>query len=569
MGAQQGPVFKPLSPEDPSEVAGQRLLARLGEGGMGAVYLSRTRGGQPVAIKVVRREYARDAAFRRRFAQEVRAASRVRGYHLVAVVDHDSEAAAPWLASEYVAGVGLDEALAARGPLPLDAVLKVTACVARALATIHAAGVVHRDLKPSNIMLAASGPFVIDFGIARAADATQLTTTGGLIGTPHYMSPEQALGDPVGPAGDVFALGLVAAVAATGRHPYGDGGGITVATQIANTAVRPPDLSGYPDALRPLLERALTASPDERITPGEVEALCAGAAERPLDDFGGWLPGELARSLAERAAEVERLVRAPAPPPPASSAPLPPLPPPPGSALAATGRAARPAPPEPPRPKKRSGRARWAWGGAVAAAAAVALVLLAPVVADLWSDDSGAGAEGNEAGESPEDPPADDGDGETPGTPEPEPEPSTSEPEPEPRFEPLMEGQPFEIRAVLYDIIFVDLDEARVSADSDDSDDDELSISGYSDAWSLETTAGISAGTSPEECQDATQFNVMSPEINFDDFADTLPVGTRLCFITTSGNLAQLEITGLTVSGDYDNLYDVSTVLTVWAVNQP
>ncbi|RKN12232.1 serine/threonine protein kinase [Streptomyces radicis] len=360
MGAQRGPVFEPLSPEDPREVAGHPLLARLGEGGMGAVYLSRTRGGRPVAIKVVRREYARDASFRRRFAQEVRAASRVRGYHLVAVVDHDSEAAAPWLASEYVAGVGLDQALDEHGPLPPDAVLKVTACVARALATIHAAGIVHRDLKPSNIMLAASGPFVIDFGIARAADATQLTTTGGLIGTPHYMSPEQALGDPVGAAGDMFALGLVAAVAATGRHPYGDGGAITVATQIANTAVRPPDLSGYPDALRPLLERCLTASPEERITPSEVEALCAGAAARPLDDFGGWLPGELARSLAQRAVEVDRLVRAPRP---SSPAPLPPLPPPPVSALAATGRSTRPAPPEPPEPKEPPGRARWVWGG--------------------------------------------------------------------------------------------------------------------------------------------------------------------------------------------------------------
>lgn len=290
-----------LRPDDPREVAGYRLLARIGEGGMGSVYLSHTRGGQPVALKVVRRELAQDEEFRRRFQQEVRAARQVQGYHVVPVVDHDTTGSRPWLATSYVPGMPLDAALAAYGPLPLAAVLRLVGCVAEALRAVHAADVVHRDLKPGNVLLGADGPWVIDFGIARAADHTQLTRSGHLIGTPQYMSPEHANGEALTAATDVFSLGLIAAVAATGRHPYGDGGGITTAARIANTETRPPDLSGYPDGLRPLLEGCLAADPAGRPGAEELARLCERGAGRSLRDLDGWLPGPLAADIARRA----------------------------------------------------------------------------------------------------------------------------------------------------------------------------------------------------------------------------------------------------------------------------
>ncbi|WP_255954876.1 serine/threonine-protein kinase [Streptomyces odontomachi] len=286
-------------------------MARIGEGGMGTVYLSYTRGGQPVALKVIRREYGQDPDFRRRFEQEVQAARRVQGYHIVPVVDHDTGGELPWLASTFIPGMPLQDALAMSGPLPLTSVFQLVGCAARALTAIHAVGVVHRDLKPSNILLGPAGPYVIDFGIARAADATQLTQSGGLVGTPQYMSPEHALGEQVGPATDVFSLGLIAAVAATGRHPYGDGGAITVAAQIANSAHRPPDLSGYPDQLRALLERCLAPNPAERIGTEELTARCQELAGRPLNDLGEWLPEPLRAEIARREQSLQ------SPPPPA------------------------------------------------------------------------------------------------------------------------------------------------------------------------------------------------------------------------------------------------------------
>ncbi|SHK89673.1 serine/threonine-protein kinase [Actinacidiphila paucisporea] len=320
----------PLQPQDPREVAGYRLRARIGEGGMGSVYLSHTRGGQPLALKVIRREYAQDEEFRRRFQQEVQAARRVQGYYVVSVLDHDTTGNQPWLATAYVPGLPLDEALARYGALPLPSVFQLTGCAAEALRAVHAAGVIHRDLKPSNILLGAGGPSVIDFGIARAADSTALTRSGGLIGTPQFMSPEHANGLTLTPATDIFSLGLIAAVAATGRHPYGEAGAITLAAQIANTAIRPPDLSPYPEPLRELLERCLTADPDARPSPEELAESCARAAGRPLRDVAGWLPEPLAAEIVRREAAAT-------------------LPPEPESAPNA-GRAAAPVPPKPPVP---------------------------------------------------------------------------------------------------------------------------------------------------------------------------------------------------------------------------
>lgn len=304
MTSQDHTDMPPLRPGDPREVAGYPLLRRIGEGGMGAVYLSRTRGGQPVAIKVIREEFARDGEFRRRFEHEVRAARTVQGYHVVPVVDHDTGGTTPWLACRYVPGLSLDQVVRHFGPLPLFTTLQVAGCVAEALRSVHAAGIVHRDLKPGNIMLATDGPWVIDFGVARAEDATRLTAGGGMIGTPHFMSPEQALGEPVTAAGDIFALGLIAAVTATGRHPYGEGSAITLATRIANTDHRPPDLSGYPADLRTLLDRCLHADPAARATAEELAALCDRTLPRPLRAFDGWLPTRVAEAIGHRAAAV-------------------------------------------------------------------------------------------------------------------------------------------------------------------------------------------------------------------------------------------------------------------------
>ncbi|WP_268248426.1 serine/threonine-protein kinase [Streptomyces melanogenes] len=328
--SRSGDTLSPLGPEDPRETAGYQLLARIGEGGMGTVYLSHTRGGQPVALKVIRREYGQDADFRRRFEQEVQAARRVQGYHIVPVVDHDTSGAQPWLATQYVPGLSLHDALTSFGPLPLAAVFQLVGCAAQALTAVHAAGVIHRDLKPSNVLLGSGGPYVIDFGIARAADATQLTASGGMIGTPQYMSPEHALGEQLTPATDVFSLGLIAAVAATGRHPYGDGGAITVAAQIANSAHRPPDLSGYPAELRPLLECTLAADPAQRITPADLAPLCEQASGRGLRDFTGWLPDAVAAEIArseQAAAAPPKPTPAQPPLPPTAAPAMPPAPP--------------------------------------------------------------------------------------------------------------------------------------------------------------------------------------------------------------------------------------------------
>ncbi|SEG78480.1 Serine/threonine protein kinase [Actinacidiphila yanglinensis] len=343
-GADDGGQLRPLGPQDPRAQAGYRLVARIGEGGMGTVYLSHTRGGQPVALKVIRREYARNDEFRRRFQQEVQAARRVQGYHVVPVVDHDTTGDQPWLATTFVPGLPLDEALARYGALPLPTVLQLVGCAAEALRAVHAAGVIHRDLKPSNILLAAGGPWVIDFGIARAADSTQLTRSGGLIGTPQFMSPEHANGLELTPAADLFSLGLIAAVAATGRHPYGEAGAITLATKIANTSIRPPDLSGYPDALRPVLTRCLTADPAVRPSPAELAELCAQAAGRLLRDFSGWLPQPVAAEIVRREAAAKRPPQPEQPPQPPVSGPT--MPDPPG--FAPPGYQAGPPPGQPP-----------------------------------------------------------------------------------------------------------------------------------------------------------------------------------------------------------------------------
>ncbi|ROQ97336.1 serine/threonine protein kinase [Streptomyces sp. 2132.2] len=277
-------VFQPLRDDDPQTVSGYRLAARLGAGGMGRVYLSHTPGGRPVAIKVVRPELAEDPAFRRRFRREVEAARRVRGAYTAELIDADVDASPPWLATVYVPGPSLSEAVARRGPLPVPAVLWLMAGVAEALQVIHGAGIVHRDLKPSNVLLAADGPRVIDFGISLASDTTSPTATGSAIGTPQYMAPEQALAGETTAATDVFALGQTAAFAALGEPLYGDGPSVSVLFRIVHSE---PDLSRLPESVRPLIARCLAADPDDRATPAEVVAWCRQRLGGDADAGGG------------------------------------------------------------------------------------------------------------------------------------------------------------------------------------------------------------------------------------------------------------------------------------------
>ncbi|MGI5397669.1 serine/threonine-protein kinase [Streptomyces sp. CA-251251] len=306
-------VFQPLQAGDPPVVAGYRLAARLGAGGMGRVYLSHTQGGRPVAIKVVRPELADDPAFRRRFRREVEAARRVRGAYTAELVDADADGVPPWLATLYVPGPSLTAAVARRGPLPVPAVLWLMAGVAEALSAIHEVGVVHRDLKPSNVLLAADGPRVIDFGISVTAGLSSHTATGSTVGTPHFMAPEQATAGEISPATDVFALAQTAAFAALGEPLYGEGTAPVVLYRIVHEE---PDLSRLPEALRPLFARCLAPDPRERATPAQVVQWCR---ERLGADAGAGAGPDVWREVTGEEARVPDPVRTPVDPPTAAS----------------------------------------------------------------------------------------------------------------------------------------------------------------------------------------------------------------------------------------------------------
>ncbi|MEU8677958.1 serine/threonine-protein kinase [Streptomyces sp. NPDC048560] len=310
-------LFQPLKEDDPAVVGGYHLAAVLGTGGMGKVYLSYTPGGRPIALKVIRPEFSGDPEFRRRFQQEVKAAQRVQGLYTAPVIDSDTEGPMPWLATAYVPGPSLAHAVAQHGGLPLRSVLLLTVGVAEALHVIHGAGIVHRDLKPANVLLASDGPRVIDFGIARAADATALTSTGVSVGTPAFMAPEQASAGTITPATDLFALGQIAAYAAIGSPAFGDGPSHAVLYRIVH---EDPDLTRLPEDLRPLVTRCLSRDPAARPSLAEVIALCHEASTVPLRQGEDWLPRTIAGSITER-------LRLPEPVrPPTAAAPVAPTP---------------------------------------------------------------------------------------------------------------------------------------------------------------------------------------------------------------------------------------------------
>jgi serine/threonine protein kinase/outer membrane protein assembly factor BamB len=258
----------PLDPWDPTEIGPYRLLGRLGAGGMGQVYLGQTGGGRLAAVKVVHEQYAADRQFRERFAREIATARAVRGPRIAELLDADPDARIPWLATEYIAGPSLEQAVTERGALAEPDALRLAAGLAEALDVLHTRGVVHRDLKPSNVLLAADGPKLIDFGIARAFDETALTHTGGVLGAPGYMSPEQAMGEQVGPPSDLFSFAAVVVFAATGRGPFGTSE--TPLALLRRVVDDPPDLTGLPQSLLDVVEPCLAKDPTARRTASEV-----------------------------------------------------------------------------------------------------------------------------------------------------------------------------------------------------------------------------------------------------------------------------------------------------------
>nr|WSU75282.1 serine/threonine protein kinase [Streptomyces anulatus] len=293
--------IRPLAAGDPARIGPYPLLGRLGAGGMGRVYLARSGGGRTVAVKVVHEEHIANGEFRARFRREIEAARRVGGRYTAPVLDADADAESPWVATGYVPGPSLEQAVREHGPLPAESVHALAEGLLRALRGIHAAGIVHRDLKPSNVLLTVDGPRVIDFGIARALQVSVeslLTSTGMVIGSPGFMAPEQILGEETGPGADVFSLGCVLMYAATGRLPFGAG----VSNQHAvmfRIVQSPPDLAAVTDTpLRELIERCLTKTAAER--PG-VDVLLEGLTPSAAP-HGAWLPPVLLARLAQQSA---------------------------------------------------------------------------------------------------------------------------------------------------------------------------------------------------------------------------------------------------------------------------
>jgi eukaryotic-like serine/threonine-protein kinase len=261
---------KPLAASDPATIGRYRILAELGRGGMGRVLLGSGPDGRLVAVKLVRAALVEDEGFRTRFGREVEASRKVSGAYTAAVVEADADAEMPWLAAVFVPGPSLHEAVTSAGPLGEESALRLAAGLATALLEIHRVGLVHRDLKPSNVLLTDDGLRVIDFGIAKAVDddpGGHLTRTGAMIGSPGFMSPEQAETRPLGPASDVFSLGAVLAAACTGRSPFA---GASTFQTLFNVVSAHPDLSAVPPRVRQIVERCLEKDPNRRPSPEQV-----------------------------------------------------------------------------------------------------------------------------------------------------------------------------------------------------------------------------------------------------------------------------------------------------------
>lgn len=297
-----------LRDASPRRIGPYETLARLGAGGMGEVFLARPLElsgygpGDLVAVKAIRNELATDAVFQRRFRREAEVAASITNPYVARLVGSDTDGEQPWLATEYVVGPTLAEAVRRHGPLPAGAVASLGEGLARALAGVHGAGALHRDLKPANVLLALDGPKMIDFGVARVQAASTMTSTGLLVGTPGFMSPEHVAGGRhVVAASDVFCLASVLTYAVTGRDPFGDG---PVAAVLYRVSQAETDLGGMPDELRSVLAACLVRDPDERPAPADlVERF---AALREAADAPQW-PGPVRAQIAEARRDVEQL----------------------------------------------------------------------------------------------------------------------------------------------------------------------------------------------------------------------------------------------------------------------
>ena len=310
--------MEPLSANDPRMIGEFRLHSRLGAGGMGQVYLGFSPAGRAVAIKVIHSQFAADPEFLRRFSHEVTAARAIGGMYTAPVVDSSVTDSSPWLATAYVPGPPLSAIVAKHGALPEAAVWRLAAGLAEALRAVHAAGVIHRDLKPANVLLADDGPHVIDFGISRPFHGTQLTSAGMVIGTPGYMSPEQAKTGPAGPASDIFSLGCVLAYAATGSPPFGGENPASVLFRIVSAE---PDMSAIPPRLRQVIEACLKKDPAQRPEPAQVIAMINALGPKTQATLGSFWPENVARVIAaEQAGQTPAGLTPPAAPSYAGSA---------------------------------------------------------------------------------------------------------------------------------------------------------------------------------------------------------------------------------------------------------
>lgn len=311
-------MVEQLTQHDPRRIGPFEVLGRLGAGGMGLVYLARSASGRRVAIKTVRTELAEDQLFRVRFTREVEAARAVSGFYTAAVVDADPRAAVPWLATAYVPAPSLEEIVSECGPMPVQAVRWLAAGIAEALQSIHGAGLVHRDMKPSNVLVVEDGPRVIDFGIASGVSNTRLTMTNVAVGTPAYMSPEQARDSrSVTGASDVFSLGSTLVFAATGHAPFHGANPVETVFMLLREG---PDLEGLPGELRPLIESCMQMDAALRPTPADLQAQLAPHLFASGGDDSGtasaWLPGSATAMIEQR-----RGGRRPTPPGPPAGPP--------------------------------------------------------------------------------------------------------------------------------------------------------------------------------------------------------------------------------------------------------